>query len=34
MFATTDDRFTRPLGEISINPGTGTFKGSKPEMKA
>jgi hypothetical protein len=34
MFATTDDRFTRPLGEISLNPGTGTFKGSKPEMKA
>lgn len=33
MFATTDDRFTRALGEISINPGTGTFKGSKPEMK-
>jgi hypothetical protein len=33
MFATTDDRFTKPLGEISINPGTGTFKGSKPEMK-
>jgi hypothetical protein len=34
MFVTTDDRFTKPLGEISINPGTGTFKGSKPEMKA
>lgn len=33
MFATTDDRFTKPLGEISINPGTGTFKGSKPELK-
>lgn len=33
MFATTDDRFTKVLGEISINPGTGTFKGSKPEMK-
>ena len=33
MFATTDDRFTRPLGEISINPGTGTFKGSKPTLK-
>ena len=33
MFATTDDRFTKSLGEISINPGTGTFKGSKPEMK-
>jgi hypothetical protein len=33
MFATTDDRFTKVLGEISINPGTGTFKGSKPEFK-
>jgi hypothetical protein len=33
MFATTDDRFTKALGEISVNPATGTFKGSKPEMK-
>ena len=33
MFATTDDRFTKPLGEISVNPGTGTFKGSKPTFK-
>jgi hypothetical protein len=28
-----DDKLTKPLGEISINPGTGTFKGSKPIMK-
>ena len=33
MFATTDDRFTKTLGEIAVNPATGTFKGSKPEMK-
>jgi hypothetical protein len=33
MFATTDDRFTKVLGEISINPGTGDFKGSKPTFK-
>jgi hypothetical protein len=33
MFATTDDRFRKVLGEISINPGTGTFKGSTPEFK-
>ncbi len=34
MFDMTDDQFRKVLGEISINPGTGTFKGSKPEMKA
>ena len=32
MFATTDDRFTKSLGEISLNPGTGTFSGSKPVL--
>ncbi len=32
MFAMSDDTFKTPLGEISVNPGTGTFKGSKPEM--
>lgn len=30
MFGMADDTFRKPLGEISINPGTGTFKGSKP----
>jgi hypothetical protein len=30
MFAMSDDTFRSPLGEIDINPGTGTFKGSKP----
>jgi hypothetical protein len=34
MFATTDDRFRKVLAEISINPGTGTFKGSIPEFKS
>jgi hypothetical protein len=33
MFDMTDDQFKKVLGEISINPGTGTFKGSKPIMK-
>jgi hypothetical protein len=33
MFGFKDDRFKNPLGEITINPGTGTFKGSKPVMK-
>jgi hypothetical protein len=33
LFAMADDKFTKSLGEISINPGTGTFKGSKPVMK-
>jgi hypothetical protein len=33
MFATTDDRFRSALGELAINPGTGTFKGSKPTFK-
>jgi hypothetical protein len=33
MFAMTDDQFKRPLGEISINPGTGSFKGSTPVLK-
>ena len=33
LFAMADDKLTRPLGEISINPGTGTFKGSKPTFK-
>ena len=34
MFAFKDDKFKNPLGEITINPLTGTFKGSKPVMKA
>jgi len=33
LFEMVDDKLTKPLGEISINPGTGTFKGSKPVMK-
>ena len=33
MFAMSDDTFKNPLGEISINPGTGTFKGSIPTLK-
>ena len=33
LFAMTDDKLTKSLGEISINPGTGTFKGSKPTFK-
>ena len=33
MFGMTDDTFKKALGEISINPGTGSFKGSKPEFK-
>jgi hypothetical protein len=33
LFAKTDDRLTKPLGEISVNPATGTFKGSKPTFK-
>ena len=33
LFEMVDDKLTKPLGEISINPGTGTFKGSKPIMK-
>lgn len=32
MFAMTDDQFKTALGEISINPGTGTFKGSVPRL--
>ena len=32
MFAMSDDTFRTPLGEISVNPGTGTFKGSKPAL--
>jgi len=33
LFEMVDDKLTKPLGEISINPGTGTFKGSKPILK-
>jgi hypothetical protein len=33
MFGMADDQFKTPLGEISINPGTGTFKGSVPVMR-
>jgi hypothetical protein len=33
MFGMADDQFKTPLGEISINPGTGTFKGSAPVMR-
>jgi hypothetical protein len=33
MFAMIDDKLTKPLGEIAINPGTGTFKGSAPVFK-
>lgn len=32
MFGMADDAFKKPLGEISINPGTGTFKGSVPQF--
>jgi hypothetical protein len=32
LFSKTDDTFKRPLGEIGINPGTGTFKGSVPKI--
>jgi hypothetical protein len=30
LYALADDRFKKPLGEIAINPATGTFKGSAP----
>ena len=30
MFSKVDDTFRTPLGEITINPATGTFKGSVP----
>jgi hypothetical protein len=33
LFAKTDDRLKTPIGEISVNPATGTFKGSKPTFK-
>jgi hypothetical protein len=33
MFDMRDDRFRRPLGEITVNPLTGSFKGSKVVMK-
>lgn len=33
MFAMIDDKLTKPLGEIAINPGTGTLKGSSPVFK-
>jgi hypothetical protein len=32
MYSKTDDTFKRPMGELSINPGTGTFKGSVPKI--
>ena len=32
LFARGDDRFRQPLGEVTINPVTGTFKGSKVVM--
>ena len=33
LFGMADDTFKKVLGEIAINPGTGTFKGSKPAFK-
>jgi hypothetical protein len=33
LYGMADDKLTKPLGELTINPGTGTFKGSKPVMK-
>jgi hypothetical protein len=33
MFGMADDTFRKVLGEIAVNPATGTFKGSKPELK-
>ena len=33
MFSKVDDTFKTPLGEISINPATGTFKGAVPTFK-
>ena len=33
LFGMADDMFKKVLGEIAINPGTGTFKGSKPIFK-
>lgn len=33
LFGMADDMFKKVLGEIAINPGTGTFKGSKPMFK-
>ena len=33
LFGMADDMFKKVLGEIAINPGTGTFKGSKPTFK-
>ena len=33
MYDFRDTRFKTTLGEISINPATGTFKGSRPIMK-
>jgi hypothetical protein len=34
MFSRVDDALKNPLGEIAINPATGTFKGSAPTFKA
>ena len=33
LFGMADDMFKKALGEIGTNPGTGTFKGSKPTFK-
>ncbi len=33
MFSFKDDKFKMPLGEITVNPLTGTLRGSKPRMK-
>jgi hypothetical protein len=33
LFGMADDTFKKALGEMAINPGTGTFKGSKPIFK-
>jgi len=33
LFGMADDTFKKALGEMAINPGTGTFKGSKPTFK-
>ena len=33
LFGMADDMFKKVLGEIATNPGTGTFKGSKPTFK-
>jgi len=34
MFRREDDAYRTVIGEIAINPATGTFKGSAPVFKA